>query len=116
MKETNEDIMYTSTLTGFLGGLLVGTVAGAGATILLAPQSGKKTRRQMRRKAKKMRAQTAGTIEGGMAQARRKANDMSTNIREQSEALHQPGHEALAEGMDRVATVVEAGKAAVNGS
>ena len=39
----------------FLGGLLLGSVAGAGAMLLMAPQSGKKTRRQIQRKGRKMR-------------------------------------------------------------
>ena len=116
MNKANEEIIKTATLAGFLGGLLIGGVAGAGAMVLLAPQSGKKTRRQMRRKAKEVREQTTGTIEGGMAQARTKAHDMSTSIVEQTEALQQRGHEALDEGMERIATVVEAGKTAVKGS
>ena len=55
-------------------------------------------------------------IEGRMAQARTKAHDMSTSMIEQTEALQQRGHEALDEGMVRIATVVEAGKTAVKGS
>ncbi len=116
MNEANEEIINTATLAGFLGGLLIGGVAGAGAMVLLAPQSGKKTRRQMRRKAREVREQTTGTIGGGMAQARTKAHDVSTSIVEQTEALQQRGHEALDEGMERIATVVEAGKTAVKGS
>lgn len=116
MSNTNEEIINTTTLAGFLVGLLIGGLAGAGAMALLAPQSGKKTRRQMQRKAEKMRKQTTGTLEGGMAHARSKAHDLSTSILEQTEMLQQRGHEALDEGMERIVTVVEAGKTAVKGS
>lgn len=116
MTETNEELIYSATLTGFLGGLLIGGVAAAGAMVLLAPQSGKKTRRQMRRKAKEVREQTAATFEEGLADARTKAHDVSTAILEQAEALQQRGHKALDDGMERITVAVEAGKTAVNGS
>lgn len=116
MKKANEEIINTATLTGFLGGLLMGGVAGAGAMVLLAPQSGKKTRRQMQRKAREVREQTTGTIEDGITQARTKAHDVSTSIREQTATLQQRGHEVADEGMERVDTVVDAGKKAVKDS
>ena len=116
MTETNENMIYSTTLTGFFGGLLIGAAAGAGAMILLAPQSGKKTRLQMRRKAEEVREHTTTTIEEGMAEARTKASDLSTSILEQAEALQQRGHEALDQGMERVTVAVEAGKTAVKGS
>ena len=116
MKKTNEEKVKTATLAGFLGGLLIGGVAGAGVMTLLAPQSGKKTRRQMRRKGRKVRKQTISTMEDGMAQARTAAHDMSTNILEQTEALQQRGHEALDEGIEHITNVVDAGKSAVKGS
>jgi gas vesicle protein len=116
MNKADEEIVDIATLVGFLGGLLIGGVAGAGAMVLLAPQAGKETRRLMRRKVREVREQTTGTIEGGMARARTKAHDMSTSILEQTEALQQRGHEALDEGMERFATAVDAGKTAVKGS
>lgn len=116
MNEANKKNLDTATVVGFLGGLLIGSVAGAGAMVLLAPQSGEKTREEIRRKAREVREQTTGTIEEGMAQARTKAQDMSTSIAEQGKALQQRGHEALDEGMERIATVVNAGKTAVKDS
>jgi gas vesicle protein len=57
----------------FLAGILLGALIGAAAMWLLAPQSGKKTQRQIRRKGKALRKQTAETIEDGVAQVRAKA-------------------------------------------
>ncbi|HSM55522.1 MAG TPA: YtxH domain-containing protein [Candidatus Sulfomarinibacteraceae bacterium] len=104
------------TLAGFLGGLLIGGMVGAGAMVLLAPQSGKKTRQQMRRKVREVREETTGTIRGGMAQARTKAHDMSTSILEQTEALQQRGQDTLDDGKERLATAVDAGKSVAKGS
>ncbi len=41
--------------TNFLAGLLAGAVLGAGAALLLAPDSGKKTRRRLHRAAEDLR-------------------------------------------------------------
>lgn len=116
MKKKNKEIVDSAALAGFLVGLLIGGVVGAGVMALLAPQSGKKTRRQMRRKGKKMREQTIDTMEDGMAQARTAAHDLSSSIVEQTEALQQRGHEAYDEGMEHITSVVDAGKSAVKRS
>ena len=46
----------------FLGGLLLGSIVGARAMLLMAPQSGKKTRKQIKRKGREMQKQTAKTV------------------------------------------------------
>ena len=57
----------------FLAGLLIGSLAGAGTMLLLAPQSGKKTRAQIQRKSIELRNQAAETVEGAAGQSRVKA-------------------------------------------
>lgn len=100
----------------FLAGLLLGSLIGAGVTLLLAPQSGKKTRKQIRRKGRDLRAQTTDAVDDTVAQVRAKAHEVTTNIHEQTEALQQRGQDVLDEGKERFAVVVEAGKTIVNGS
>ncbi|GIK55528.1 MAG: hypothetical protein BroJett015_11910 [Chloroflexota bacterium] len=90
----------------FLAGLLFGGLVGAGVMLLLAPQSGKKTRRQIWRKGRDLREQATDAVEDTVAQVR-------ASIHEQTEMLQQRGQDALDEGKERFATVVEAGKAAV---
>jgi len=113
MDDNSYDEYDASNVTGFLAGLLflaglmLGALAGAAAMLLFAPQSGKKTRRQIRRKGKALREQTAETIEDGVAKARAKAQDVTTNIHEQTEALQQRGQDVLEAGMERLATAVE---------
>mgnify|MGYP003380975869 CR=1 FL=1 len=59
---------------GLLVGLLTGGLAGAVAALLLAPQSGKRTRTKLLRQGDELRQQAAETVEDAMAQAR-------TNVR-----------------------------------
>jgi gas vesicle protein len=97
---------------GFLAGLLVGGLAGAGAMLLLAPQSGKKTRAQIRQNSIELRDQTVKTVEGGVAQARGKARQITDDVREQTGELQQRGQDMLDEQRGHLSkTLKDAGKA-----
>jgi gas vesicle protein len=98
----------------FLGGLLLGSLAGAGVMLLMAPQSGKKTRKQLQRKGQKVRKQTAKTVKHKFEQVQDKANQVSTSIHEQVEDLQERAHDAIDDQKDRWEPVVKAGKTAVN--
>jgi len=100
----------------FLAGLLIGSLAGAGTMLLLAPQPGKKTRAQIQRKSIELRNQATETVEDAVAQSRVKARQITADVREQAEALQQRGQNMLDEQKERLSTVVEAGKTAVQGS
>lgn len=100
----------------FLAGTLVGSLIGAGAMLLMAPQSGKKTRNQLWRRGQDMREQTTDTIEDGMKQVRAKARKVTTKIHKQAEELQQRGQDVLDQQRERLSSVVEASKTAVNGS
>jgi gas vesicle protein len=75
----------------FVAGLLMGGLVGAGVMLMLAPQSGKKTRAQIQRK-------------------------ITADVHEQAGALQQRGQDMFDEQRKRLSTVVEAGKTAVQGS
>jgi gas vesicle protein len=104
----------TDNLSGFLatflffGGLMLGGLAGAGTMLLLAPQSGKKTRKQIQRKARKVHKQTAETIEHGV-------NQVTTGIQKQVEDLQQHAQGVVDDQKERWEPVIEAGKTAVQG-
>lgn len=68
---------------GFVTGLVVGGLAGAGTMLLLAPQSGEKTRAQIQQQSGAMRDQMGKTVEGALAQARGQSRQINTNIHEQ---------------------------------
>jgi gas vesicle protein len=116
----NDNNQLSSFLAGmvFLAGLLLGGLIGAGVALLLAPQPGHKTRRQIQRKGRDLREQTTDTItdtiEDGVAQVRSKAQQVTSGIQEQTEALQQRGQDVVDKGKERFVAVVEAGKAAVN--
>ncbi|MCZ7672133.1 MAG: YtxH domain-containing protein [Chloroflexi bacterium] len=96
-EEKDEVYQLDTFLAGFLflGGLLLGALTGAGAMLLLAPQSGKRTRRQIRRKGQKVRKQTAVTLHDGVDQIRDKAHQVTTRIQDQAEELQQHGQDVV---------------------
>jgi gas vesicle protein len=100
----------------FLGGLLLGSVAGAGVMLLMAPQSGKKTRKQLQRKGQKVRKQTAKTVKHKVEQVQDKANQVSASIHGQVEDLQERAQDAIDDQKDRWEPVVKAGKTAVQGT
>jgi gas vesicle protein len=99
----------------FLAGLLAGGLAGAATMLLLAPQSGKKTRAQIQQKSIELRDQTAEAVEDAVAQAGVKARQITADVHEQAGALQQRGQDMFDEQRKRLSTVVEAGKTAVQG-
>ena len=96
--------------TGFLAGMLIGGLAGAGAMLLLAPQSGKTTRDQLQLKGIELSKQTTGVVEDAMAQARGKAHQISTGVREKAEELTHRGQEMFDEQKEIVSTFVKGEK------
>ena len=82
---------------GLLAGLLIGGLAGAVAMLLLAPQSGKKTRAKLQKQSHELREQTAETVEDAVAQARGTARQITHDVRKQAEELEHRG-QALLDG------------------
>ena len=121
-KKSNKKKQDDNNLSGFWAGLmlftglLLGSLIGAGVMLLLAPQSGKKTRKQLRRKGRDLREQATDAVDDTAAQIRAKAHQVTDSLHEHAEEMQQRGHAVVDEGKARFATVVEAGKTAVNGS
>jgi gas vesicle protein len=98
---------------GFLTGLLLGGLAGAGAMLLLAPQSGKRTRIQIQEKSIELRDQAVKSVEDTVSQVRTRANEITADIHKQAQDIQHRGQDLIAEQKNRWAPVVEAGKTAV---
>jgi len=94
-------------------GLLIGGLVGAGAMLLLAPQSGRRTRAQIQLKGVQLRDRTKATVKNAVGQARFDMNEMKAGVREKAGDLKQLGQDKLVEQMDRVSAALEAGKKVV---
>jgi gas vesicle protein len=94
-------------------GLLVGGLAGAGAMLLLAPQSGKKTRAQIQQKSIELRDQTVKAVEGAVAQVRGKASQITDDVRKQAGELLQRGQDMLDEQGKQVSSTPKGQEKAV---
>jgi gas vesicle protein len=86
-KENQANKYHNNNISGVLTGLLIGGLAGAGTMLLLAPQSGEKTRTQIQEKSIELRDQTTGMVDATLAKVwlarkkytrdgRRKANEL----------------------------------------
>jgi gas vesicle protein len=101
----------------FVAGLAFGGVISAVVMLLVAPQSGRKTRRQIRRKGKELRHQASEAVDDTVAQVRAKTRQVSARIQDKAEALQERGQEAVDQQKERWAPVVKAAeKAAANGA
>ena len=69
---------------GFVTGLLMGGLIGAGSMLLLAPQSGKKTRAQIQKEGLELRDQVVETVEDTVAQARGQARRVTARVHKQT--------------------------------
>jgi gas vesicle protein len=116
MSNHQQDTMDgTNRIGGFLAGVLFGGLAGVGAALLFAPQSGEKTRAQIQAKTIELRDQTVKSMEDAAAEVRSKANEITSSMQKQAEDLQQRGQDLLTAQKERWSPVVEAGKTAVQG-
>ena len=110
MIHENQEYRYPiNNILGVLVGMLVGALAGAVTMLLLAPQSGKDTRRQIQEKGIELRDRTTEMVEDTIAQVRTKANRLTTGIRDYSQEL-------AVEQLENVSEAAQSGKKAIQSS
>lgn len=98
---------------GFITGLLLGGLAGAVTMLLVAPQSGAKTRANIQKKSLELRDQTVETVQEGVAQAQTKARQITSEVRAKVDDLKLRGQGVLTEQKEHLSAAVEAGNTAV---
>ena len=84
--------------------------------LLLAPQSGRDTRMQIREKGIELRDRTTGLVDDAMDQVRSSTSKLAAGGRQKAEEIKQQGQDLLAEQLGRVSAAAQAGKKAVQGS
>jgi gas vesicle protein len=110
MMHENRDNKFTATnRSGAMVGMLVGGLAGAVTMLLLAPQSGKDTRRQIQKKGLELRDRTSEVVEDTLAQVRTSTNKLGLHVKTYGQKL-------AAEQLDAASEAIEAGKKAIDRS
>jgi gas vesicle protein len=107
---------HNNTVLGVLAGMLIGSLAGAITMLLFAPQSGKRTRMQIKEKGIELRDQAIGMVEDGVAQVRLGANKVVRNGRRKANHLMRQGQSLVADQLEYVSDSVKAGKKAIQNS
>ena len=104
-EERGYDVRYARNL---VIGVLIGGLAGAAAMLLLAPQSGKKTRDQIQREGILLFDRTTGFGKQALAQVRSDTREIATGVREKVVHFKQQGQDRLVKELDRASAAVEA--------
>jgi gas vesicle protein len=107
---------HTNNILNVLVGMLVGGLAGAVTMLLLAPQSGKDTRTQIKEKGIELRDRTNEIMEDSVAQIRSSAKKITVSGRDAIKELAQQGQQLAAEQLGHVAEAAQAGKEALKNS
>jgi gas vesicle protein len=92
-----------------LAGLLIGGLAGAVTMLLLAPQSGKDTRKQIQEQTRELRDRTTELMEDSVAQVRTKANHLIAGLKDR-------GQEIAVKQLDHLSDAAQAGKKVIQSS
>lgn len=106
MNEIQSNDHRGNNVIGVLVGMLVGGLAGAVTMLLLAPQSGKDTRKQIQQKGIELRDRTSEIVDDTLAQVRTSAQKVTMGVKDY-------GKLQAAEQLDHLSEAAKAGKKAV---
>jgi len=113
INKDQEPETHNNNILGVLVGMLIGSLAGAVTMLLLAPQSGKRTRLQIREKGIELRDQAIGVVDDVVAQVRLEANKVARDGRRKANHLLHQGQSLVADQIEYVSDAVKAGKKAI---
>jgi gas vesicle protein len=89
--------------------VLIGGLVGATTMLIFAPQSGKRTRAQIKNETVKLRDRTSKGIKKTVAQVRSETNRLATGVSEKAVELKQLGQETIVKQLDRVTSALNGG-------
>lgn len=104
----------TNHVGGFFSGLLIGGLLGSGAALLLAPQSGKKTRANLEEEGIELRDQVVDTVEDAFAKAHGKAKKLARSVRKETKELSEHGQSMLDDQAAVLSDVIDGEKTAIH--
>lgn len=108
-KMVNQSTEHQQTVNAALGvfaGILIGGLAGATTMLLIAPQTGKHTRAQIRRKSIELRNRTVDGVDDVVGSLSARARQLVHGVKKQSRRL-------AIKQLDHLEDAVEAGKTAI---
>src|SRR5690349_1802137 len=97
MTNKNQELTYHTNILGILASMVIGGLAGAVTMLLLAPQSGKRTRMQIQEKGIELLDQASGMVEDAVAQVRLNGNKIARDGRRKTNELLHQGQNLLAD-------------------
>ncbi len=100
MDETNDDVVMGAML------VLAGAILGAGAALLFAPQSGRRTRRDISRYARK----TGKMVEGMAGEVAGSVAGMADAVEEKAEEFLEKGKDLTKESLEAVLDALNDGQ------
>ena len=116
MTNENLEYKYRANPLNIVVGMLIGGLAGAVTMLLLAPRSGKDTRKQIQEKGIELRDRTNEIVEDTLTQIRSSVDKLTLDGREKFNELKHQGQELAVEQLDHVAEAAQAGKKALQSS
>ncbi len=114
--DTEDRMAQGSKGAPLLAGLMIGGLIGASAMLLLAPQAGRQTRRELQKGAMDLKDRTTDNVRDAVSQAKSRAQDMAAQARAKADDLQNQGKDIAIDQLDRVASAAQAGKKALRSS
>lgn len=114
--ENEQKSSTSNNIVGVLVGILIGGLVGALTMLLMAPQSGKDTRKQIKQKGIELRDGTTEMVDEAIAQMQKSATKVMAEGREKIKELTEYGRGLATEQLDRVADAAQSGKKAIHNS
>ena len=111
--ETYENVDPIGNTRSMLTGIVIGSLIGAGTVLLLAPQSGDKTRAEVQQGARELRDKTRETVNETVTQVKTKATQLKSDVKNKADDLQKQGRDILADQLDKVSDAAIAGKKAL---
>jgi gas vesicle protein len=116
LKENHGSLNHSNNIPGVAASLIIGSMIGAGTMLLMAPQSGKRTRVQIQQKSIELRDQATEKVEDVITQMKKESRKLAKSGRHKARKLLHQGQEMVSGRLAHVAEALETGKKSILGS